>query len=407
MTEQISRPFPTGRGGDYFVYSPASSYPVPYATLIDRTGAEVHTWSHTAAQHPVSDDPPSFLRGWSHVEVDADGCLFAMVPLRALIKLAPDSTLLWQADIPAHHDLALLPGGGVLTLAGAPRRIVLDGLAATVLDNTIAELDATGCLLREVSLFDVLATEHAVVSLLRQQISLRQAVFARTGEMPTGEAGDVFSTGSFSGPVTRAIAHLRQLPGSPCDVLHANTLEVLAEHPAGLWPDGALLVSMRDLDLIAVVDLNAPRVLWWWGPGEVSGQHQPSILPNGNLLVLDNGSTVGRSRVLEVDPVTRTIVWQYGTRPGEQFFTEVAGGCERLPSGNILISDALAGRAFEVTSTRHTVWRWQTGKEADSVGTSRATFYRLSRVPDQAAAALLQGRPAPVPPPGRGLVLPT
>lgn len=114
------------------------------------------------------------------------------------------------------------------------------------------------------------------------------------------------------------------------------------------------------------------------------------MLPNGNLLVLDNGSDVGRSRVLEVDPRTHAIVWEYGTRADERFFTEVAGGCERLPNGNILVSDALSGRAFEVTPTRRTVWHWQTRKEAGSSDTGRATFYRLSRVSGRAAARLLQ-----------------
>lgn len=385
----------TGSRIDHFVYSPASSYPTPYARLIDRRGTEVHTWSHTAAQPALSDDPPSFLRGWNHVEVDTGGNLFALVPLRALLKLAPDSALLWQADVAAHHDLALLPGGGVLVLAEAPRRITFDGLSATVLDNTLAELDAGGRLVGEMSLFEILATEPALTSTIRKQILVKQAGFARDGGDLTGEAAHLFATGSSSGPVTRALRLLRQLQGSPCDILHTNTVEVLAEHPAGLWPAGAVLVSMRNLDLVAVVDPDTPRVLWWWGPGDLSGQHQPSILPSGNLLVFDNGRTAGRSRLLELDPASRKMVWQYGTRPGERFFTELAGGCERLPSGNTLVSEAQAGRAFEVTPSRRIAWRWQTRKQPAALATSRVTFYRLTGVPGATVASLLQGRPAP------------
>lgn len=395
MPHQNSRTSPADSAVDHFVYSPASSYPTPYARLIDRRGREVHTWSHTAAQPAISDDPPSFLRGWNHVEVDQDGCLFAMVPLRALLKLAPDSTLLWQADVTAHHDLALLPGGGVLVLAEVPRRITWEGLAATVLDNTLAELDAGGRPVGEISLFDVLATEPALATVIRRQILVKQAAFAREGEALTGDVSYLFATGTTSGPVTRALRLLRQLPGSPCDLLHTNTIEILAEHPAGLWPAGAVLVSMRNLDLIAVIDPGTPRVLWWWGPGEVSGQHQPSMLPSGHLLVFDNGRAVGRSRVLELDPAARRVVWQYGTRPGEQFFTELAGGCERLPNGNTLVSEAEAGRAFEITPHHRIAWRWRTRKEPDATGTSRVTFYRLAGVPNTTAAKLLQTRPAP------------
>jgi hypothetical protein len=182
------------------------------------------------------------------------------------------------------------------------------------------------------------------------------------------------------------------LQGSPCDILHANTLEVVDEHPAGLWPAGSVLVSLRNLDLIAVIDPDAPRVLWWWGPGELAGQHQPSQLPSGNILVFDNGVRSQRSRVLEIDPATKRIVWSYGTKPKESFFSELAGGCERLPNGNTLISVAQDGNALQVTPEGWTVWLWSTRKELGAKGASRVTFYRLSGVPK--ATADLLARPA-------------
>ncbi|WP_240351094.1 arylsulfotransferase family protein [Streptomyces olivoreticuli] len=92
------------------------------------------------------------------------------------------------------------------------------------------------------------------------------------------------------------------MPGSPCDVLHANTVELLNGHPQGLWRQGNVLVSLRSLDLIAVLDLQGHAVRWFWGPGgELSGQHQPSARPGRTVLVFDNGQSAGRSRVLEID----------------------------------------------------------------------------------------------------------
>ena len=41
------------------------------------------------------------------------------------------------------------------------------------------------------------------------------------------------------------------------------------------------------------------------------GQHDPDILPNGNILLFDNDGELGeagRSRVVEVDPRTTGIV---------------------------------------------------------------------------------------------------
>lgn len=396
----------TGSRVDHFVYSPASSYPTPYARLIDRAGTEVHSWSNDAAQPPVEDDPPSFLRGWNHVEVDADGSLYAMVPLRALLKLDKESNLLWQADISAHHDLKIA-GGEVYVLTESPRRITLDGRSYVILDNAVTVLDRSGRRTRDVSLYDVVNTDPAIAAHIRDQVLAKHAELQRGVHAPgtgvhapgTGvdaaEVTELLASATHSGPLTRALQLLRQLPGSPCDVLHTNAVELLDAHPAALWDSGHVLVSLRNLDLVAVVDLDAPRVMWSWGEGELSGQHQPSALPSGNLLVFDNGMTVGRSRVLEVDPATRTIAWEYLADSPGAFFSALASGCERLPGGNVLVTDAQAGRVFEVTRDKRIAWEWTTAKLSSSSRTSRVTLYRMAGVPAATVERILGPQQAP------------
>lgn len=129
---------------------------------------------------------------------------------------------------------------------------------------------------------------------------------------------------------------------------------------------------------------------WWWGPRELSGQHQPSAQPDGTILVFDNGRRTGRSRILEIEPVARAVVWEY--EPG--LFCEMAGGCERLADGTVLISDAQAGRALIVD--RDGRKRWQVQVSTSTTGaSSRAEFYRLSAIPGAAASHLGTGdRPA-------------
>jgi hypothetical protein len=81
--------------------------------------------------------------------------------------------------------------------------------------------------------------------------------------------------------------------------------------------DGNLVVSFRNIS--TVVDRRAPH-----GPGDPGSsaarrsaqQHDPRPLPNGNLLIFDNGPhrrdhPAPYSRVIEVDPRTRAIVWEY------------------------------------------------------------------------------------------------
>ena len=62
---------------------------------------------------------------------------------------------------------------------------------------------------------------------------------------------------------------------------------------------------------------------WKLGAPPLSGQHAPTPLPNGNILLFDNGpfrADTGAqpfSRALEINPNTRELVWKYqdGTGP--------------------------------------------------------------------------------------------
>ena len=370
----------------HFIYSPASSYPTPYARVVDRAGAEVHVWRNGTAQPDAGDNPPSFLRGWNHVEADGLGNLYAIVPLRALLKLDRYSNLVYQADVTAHHDLEIGANGEVYVLTESPRRIEPGGRPLVILDNAVTLLDPAGKPVREFSLYDILNTCQPIASRMRDHILSRRENFERIGYVPERRAdaedlAQLLAIATFDGSATRALRILRELPGAPCDVLHTNTIEVLAAHPAGLWDEGHLLISVRDLDLVAAIDPYGARVLWWWGPENLSGQHQPSALPSGNLLIFDNGTRAKRSRLVEIDPRDNAIVWEYTAEPPESFYTELAGGCELLPGGNILVTDAQAGRAFEVTRDKRIVWERSISADISAKITSRATLYRMSAVP--------------------------
>ncbi|MFD4406728.1 arylsulfotransferase family protein [Nocardia sp. NPDC058499] len=366
----------------HFLFSPSSTYPRPVACLIDRDAQIVHAWSSDLDQPGPQTRPPRYLRGWNHVELGADGSLYATVPLHSLLKLAPDSTLIWRVELPVHHDLHVTDTGQVYVLTEQPR--VVDGADAAfvMLDNSITVIDDTGTPTATYSLYDLLMSDAVLSALIISHIDRRRRSPHHRAALATHH--DLAAAGALR-PGRTASRLLRDLPGSPADLLHANTVEVVQAHPAGLWGDGEVLVSMRELDTIAVLDLSAGAVRWWWGPGEVSGQHQPTMLPNGNLLVFDNGQRHGYSRVLEIDPTNHAIVWQHLADPPQNLFCPLAGGAEPLPGGNVVISDAQGGRALEVTRDGDTVWTVATLTAAGE----RAQFYRLAAVTGPVATRVL------------------
>ncbi len=95
------------------------------------------------------------------------------------------------------------------------------------------------------------------------------------------------------------------------------------------------------------------------GPGELQYPHEATWLESGNVMIFDNG-TVERaySRIVEVDPTTGNIVWEFRTTPAELFFSKARGTCQELPGGNVLIASSNEGEVFGVTRKGEVVWRY-------------------------------------------------
>ena len=155
--------------------------------------------------------------------------------------------------------------------------------------------------------------------------------------------------------------------------------------------DGGFLISFRILNTVARVDRNSSGFLWKWGKDQISHQHNPTLLSNGNVLLLDNGSHrrgLSYSRVVEVDPATGEIAWEYHGDPLLSFFTHFTGGAERLPNGNTLITEGAPGRIFEVTSGGEVVWEFLNPYSVSGAQETSSGIFRAHRYgPDHPAVA--------------------
>jgi hypothetical protein len=148
------------------------------------------------------------------------------------------------------------------------------------------------------------------------------------------------------------------------DPLHTNTAKVIRAREASRFPfgePGHVLLSFRELGAVAVVDpLNEKLV--WAARGPWIGQHDPDLLPNGNILLFDNygnfSGEAGGSRVIEFNPRTMGIVWQYAGTADEPLDSEIRSWQQRLANGNTLIVESNGGRILEVTRSGEIVWEF-------------------------------------------------
>ena len=131
-------------------------------------------------------------------------------------------------------------------------------------------------------------------------------------------------------------------------------------------------------------------MVWSWGPGELDGPHMPTLLDDGRLLVFDNGTDRDHSRIIELDPVSLEVTWEYRADPPSSFHSKWRGSSQRLPNGNTLICESDRGRVFEVTPEGETVWEFW---NPDLRGERRRGIYRFMRVDATRVAWAIGGDP--------------
>ena len=148
---------------------------------------------------------------------------------------------------------------------------------------------------------------------------------------------------------------ITEVQGDRTEWTHGNAIIEL--------PDGDLLVSFREISTVIRIERRTGRIAWKLGAPPLSGQHAPTPLPNGSILIFDNGAhrldySFPFSRVIEVNPLTNEIVWKYQEEISSNFFSPRISNAQRLPNGNTLINEGWFGRFFEVTPEGEVVWEY-------------------------------------------------
>lgn len=206
------------------------------------------------------------------------------------------------------------------------------------------------------------------------------------------------------------------------DWVHLNAVTMLGknrwydeEHDERFHPEN-FMICARTANFIAIVSRATGDIVWKAGPdfiegtpehalGQFVGQHHAHIIPaglpgEGNVLVFDNGGQSGfggsgrfprytrdYSRVIEFNPITFEMVWEYRQETGKnKFFSHFISSAQRLPNGNTLIDEGAKGRVFEVTRAKETVWEYIAPKnDADRNDVYRAFRIAPEWVPDNPA----------------------
>ncbi|WP_136808280.1 aryl-sulfate sulfotransferase [Desulfosediminicola flagellatus] len=198
--------------------------------------------------------------------------------------------------------------------------------------------------------------------------------------------------------------NMRPCGGGMGDWMHLNSMSLLGPNKwfdagdARFHPDN-IIVDGRETNIIFIISKATGEIVWKVGPYYdttpekdlewIIGQHHAHMIPKGlpgegNILVYDNGGWAGYggchpssqagtknvlrdySRVLEFDPVSLKIVWQYTPHEAglvhptdsNRLYSPFISAAQRLPNGNTLITEGSGGRLIEVTAAHELVWEY-------------------------------------------------
>lgn len=273
----------------------------------------------------------------------------------------------------------------------------------------------------------LILSHHTVIntSISKRQLSDEVIYEINWDGTPTGfewHASEHFNQMGFDNTSKHGIFNNPGILGDG-DYLHMNSMSVLGENKwytmdptnYSCFNPENIIVSSRNGDFIAIISKHTGDIVWRVGPyysndteagrklGQIIGLHHAHMIPQGlpgagDILLFDNGGVAGYgyfgmpdrfrlwSRVIEFNPVTFDIVWQYSyptgnwwfprSGDGHKFFSYYISSAQRLPNGNTLISEGSNGRVFEVTNTSKIVWDYEQPFRVLQV-------YRAYRVPPE------------------------
>lgn len=321
--------------------------------LIKRNGTIVKKWSLDFFRHfPNADsracDKASPLNVDIHgVHLTPQGEVVFNYEYCGSVKLDQCGKVIWKINKPTHHSIVPAETGGYWGLSrikwnakDEPNRFPPFSSSSkdkTIREDTILRISEDGHILEEISI---------PVLMLKNNL---EALLTSNGQSFTLES--VLNN----------------------EIVHANKVAELPSSIADNFPlfaAGDLAISLRELNLVFVVDPTSKEIKWHQ-TGPWIRQHDPEFRPDGKISIFNNNvyrtayannqtnlNTTFSTNIIAVDPVTQKTEVIFGEKAGQEMLSVIRGQHEILKNNGMLITEFDAGRVFEVDSDKNIIWEY-------------------------------------------------
>jgi hypothetical protein len=284
-----------------------------------------------------------------------DGSVVFNFEYGGLVKLDRCGNVVWTLARRTHHSVEAAEGGG-FWVPGRRYLPQASGLPFPPFETPLQE----DTLLR-------VSEDGAVIA----EISVPQLFFDNGLEAILTATGYNFSEGM---QWDRELVHLNKIDELPTTMAD--------DFP--MFDAGDLALSLREQNLVLVVDPHTGAIKWW-KIGPWVRQHDPEFRKGGTITVFNNniyrtvfkeGSQISHpsipriSNIIEIDPQTDDYRVIYGNGKEHELLSVLRGNHELTQDGGILITEFEGGRVFETDSQGQVIWEYINRYDDDEVDTS-------------------------------------
>jgi hypothetical protein len=144
------------------------------------------------------------------------------------------------------------------------------------------------------------------------------------------------------------------------DFLHLNDIEIFPSSiKGGVFNKGDILISLRNINTLLVFDQESLQVKYQL-TGVFLRQHDPDFIDENRISIYDNNNNgaaqKGSSRILIADASSGQVEVVYEGSENQKFYSQIMGKHQWLENGNLLITESMAGRAFEINNNSEIIW---------------------------------------------------
>lgn len=324
--------------------------------VIDMNGDIVHSWTtdwfelwpnpdhipRTDEWYPI-EQPGTNIHGAQLLD---NGDLVFNFEHLGLIKLDVCGDVVWRLPYRTHHSIYLDEHGSLWVSGNIHHTASEDlfpGHAPDFIEPTVLEISTDGEILTEISLMEVLIANE-MEGLLYMSSS------DNVSASPQG------------------------------DTLHLNDVETFpSTMEEGTFQAGDIMVSLRNINTVFVFRQPDMEIVQL-SMGDFVWQHDPDFVDGNTISIFNNFEDGFRESSIIVQSFSdeQSTVYYEGDEE-HPFYTNIMGKHQSLPNGNMLITEATKGRAFEIDPDGNIVWEYLNILDSGHIG----LVTEVTRLPEQ------------------------